>query len=103
MRPGERQVSQALSKIGKGKEGNWKAGAPTEFKLIPARARRFFFFRLAFRPRRWFHHIFIGPASGILSFLVRMAVSRSRIVFCIVHIFSTQQRPYPVGFAAIPR
>jgi hypothetical protein len=80
------------------KGGNWIAGTLTEFKLIPARARSFFIFHLGLRPRRWFHHIFIGPASGILSFLVRMAVSRSRIVFCIVHNSSTQQRPFPVGF-----
>jgi hypothetical protein len=29
-------------------------------------------------------------------------VSRSGIVFCIVHITSTQERPFPVGFSAIP-
>jgi hypothetical protein len=47
--------------------------------------RSLFFFPFRFWPRRWFHHTFVGAASRILSFLVRMTVSRSGIIFCIAH------------------
>jgi hypothetical protein len=64
--------------------------------------REVFFLRLGFRPRGWFHHIFVGSACRVLSFLFRMMVSRSGIIFCIAHTCSTQKESSPVCFGFFP-